>query len=34
MFTSYAERAGVVAEVLVQAGSQVEPGELLLRYGG
>ncbi len=32
--TLYAERAGVVAEVLVQAGSQVEPGDLLLRYEG
>jgi pyruvate carboxylase len=32
--TLYADRAGSVAEVLVAAGTQVEAGELLLRYGG
>jgi pyruvate carboxylase len=30
--TVYAERAGRVAEVLVRAGTQVEAGELLLRF--
>ncbi len=30
--TIYAERAGKVAEVLVEAGTQVEGGDLLLRY--
>ncbi|MFO0929689.1 MAG: pyruvate carboxylase [Gemmataceae bacterium] len=30
--TIYADRAGEVAEVLVQPGTQVETGELLLRY--
>jgi len=30
--TLYAERAGKIAEVLVKAGTQVEGGELLLRY--
>jgi pyruvate carboxylase len=30
--TVYAERAGTVAEVLVKAGTQVEAGDLLLRY--
>jgi biotin carboxyl carrier protein len=28
----YAERAGQVAEVLVQPGTQVEAGDLLLRF--
>ncbi len=32
--TLYAERAGKVAEVLVQAGKQVEAGDLLLRFEG
>jgi pyruvate carboxylase len=32
--TIYAERAGTVAEVLVQAGTQVDAGDLLLRYEG
>jgi pyruvate carboxylase len=32
--TVYAERAGTVAEVLVQAGTQVEAGDLLLRFEG
>src|SRR5579875_2541825 len=32
--TIYAERAGTVAEVLVQAGMQVDAGDLLLRYEG
>ena len=32
--TLYAERAGKVAEVLVQPGTQVEAGDLLLRYQG
>jgi pyruvate carboxylase len=32
--TIYADRAGTVAEVLVAPGTQVEAGELLLRYGG
>jgi pyruvate carboxylase len=32
--TVYADRAGVVAEVLVQAGTQVEAGDLLLRFEG
>jgi biotin carboxyl carrier protein len=32
--TVYAERAGVVAEVLVEAGTQVEAGDLLLRFEG
>jgi pyruvate carboxylase len=30
--TIYAERAGKVAEVLVQAATQVEAGDLLLRF--
>jgi biotin carboxyl carrier protein len=30
----YAERAGVVAEVVVQAGTQVDAGDLLLRLEG
>ena len=30
--TIYAERAGTVAQVLVQAGTQVDAGDLLLRY--
>ena len=30
--TLYAERSGKVAEVLVTAGTQVEAGDLLLRY--
>ncbi|HEY7308240.1 MAG TPA: biotin/lipoyl-containing protein, partial [Gemmataceae bacterium] len=30
--TIYAERAGSVAEILVQAGTQVDAGDLLLRY--
>jgi pyruvate carboxylase len=32
--TIYADRAGEVAEVLVRAGTQVEAGDLLLRYQG
>jgi biotin carboxyl carrier protein len=32
--TIYADRAGQVAEVLVRAGTQVESGDLLLRYQG
>jgi pyruvate carboxylase len=32
--TVYADRAGVVAEVLVQPKTQVEAGDLLLRYRG
>jgi pyruvate carboxylase len=32
--TVYAERAGEVAEVLVQPGAQVEAGDLLLRFQG
>ena len=32
--TIYADRAGRVAEVLVKAGTQVEAGDLLLRYEG
>ena len=32
--TLYAERAGEVAEVLVQPGTQVEVGDLLLRFAG
>ena len=32
--TVYAEKAGRVAEVLVKAGTQVEAGDLLLRYEG
>jgi pyruvate carboxylase len=32
--TVYAERAGVLAEVLVQAGTQVETGDLLMRLEG
>ena len=32
--TVYAERAGKIASVLVQPGSQVETGDLLLRYDG
>jgi pyruvate carboxylase len=30
--TVYAQRAGHVAEVLVRPGTQVEAGDLLLRY--
>ena len=30
--TLYAERAGKIAEVLVRPGTQVEGGELLIRY--
>ena len=32
--TVYAERAGVIAEVLVQAGTQVETRDLLIRFEG
>jgi pyruvate carboxylase len=32
--TLYAERAGEVAEVLVQPGTQVEAGDLLIRFEG
>jgi pyruvate carboxylase len=32
--TLYAEKAGTVAEVLVQAGTQVEANDLLLRFEG
>jgi pyruvate carboxylase len=32
--TIYAERAGTVAQVLVQPGTQVDAGDLLLRYEG
>jgi multidrug resistance efflux pump len=32
--TVYAERPGVVAEVLVRPGTQVEAGDLLLRFEG
>jgi len=32
--TLYAEKAGKVAEVLVHAGTQVEGGDLLLRFEG
>jgi pyruvate carboxylase len=32
--TLYAEKAGKVAEVLVQSGTQVEAGDLLLRFEG
>jgi pyruvate carboxylase len=32
--TLYAERAGTVAEVLVKSGTQVDAGDLLLRYEG
>jgi pyruvate carboxylase len=32
--TVYAERAGRVAEVLVRPGTQVEAGDLLLRFEG
>jgi len=32
--TVYAERAGKVAEVLVRAGTQVEAGDLLVRFEG
>ena len=32
--TIYAETAGRVAEVLVQPGTQVEAGDLLLRFEG
>ena len=32
--TIYADRAGEVAEVLVRAGTQVEAGDLLIRYQG
>ncbi|MFO0846264.1 MAG: biotin/lipoyl-binding protein [Gemmataceae bacterium] len=31
--TIQADRAGLVAEVTVQPGAQVEAGDLLLRYG-
>ncbi len=31
--TVYAERSARVAEVLVSAGTQVETGDLLLRFG-
>jgi pyruvate carboxylase len=30
--TIYAERPGTVAEILVPAGTQVDAGDLLLRY--
>jgi biotin carboxyl carrier protein len=30
--TIYAERSGRIAEVLVQSGTQVAAGDLLLRY--
>ncbi len=30
--TIHAERAGTVAHVLAQAGTQVDAGDLLLRY--
>jgi pyruvate carboxylase len=30
--TLYAERAGTVAEVLVKPGTQIESGDLLLRF--
>ena len=32
--TLYAERAGTVAEVLVRPGTQVEGGDLLIRFEG
>jgi pyruvate carboxylase len=32
--TVYAERPGVVAELLVQAGTQVEPSDLRFRFEG
>ncbi|HJT79189.1 MAG TPA: biotin/lipoyl-containing protein, partial [Gemmataceae bacterium] len=32
--TLYAEQAGKVAEVLVRPGTQVEAGDLLLRFEG
>ena len=32
--TVHAERAGTIAEVLVAAGTQVDAGDLLLRYEG
>ena len=32
--TVYADKAGHVAAVLVKAGTQVEAGDLLLRYDG
>jgi pyruvate carboxylase len=32
--TVYAERAGEIAEVLAQPGTQVEAGDLLLRFEG
>jgi pyruvate carboxylase len=32
--TLYAERAGRVAEVLAKAGTQVEAGDLLVRFEG
>jgi pyruvate carboxylase len=32
--TLYAEKAAVVAEVLVKAGTQVDTGDLLLRFKG
>ena len=32
--TVYAERAGRVAEVLVQPGTQVDAGDLLVRFEG
>jgi biotin carboxyl carrier protein len=30
----YAERAGLVAEVLARPGTQVEAGDLLIRFDG
>jgi pyruvate carboxylase len=32
--TLYAERSGRIAEVLTRAGTQVEGGELLIRFEG
>jgi pyruvate carboxylase len=32
--TIYAERAGTVAEVLTRPGTQVEGGDLLIRFEG
>ncbi len=32
--TVYADRAGKVAEVLVKAGTQVEAGDMLVRFEG
>ena len=32
--TVYAERAGTIAEVPVQVGTQVETGDLLIRFEG